>query len=379
MKIFRKLIRRTMLLLVSILLALGVLGVLFFMLSPQIGATASGNRLVRVNASPNFSENEFRNTIPTTMGLSFKEIPGLMWKMIRGIEGAEPGREVTTSYFEPGTYATIPDSQTAITWFGHSSILLKMEGVTLLFDPVFSPRASMFSFMGPKRFQYDRHMQAEMLPEIDAVIISHDHYDHLDYPTLLQIKDQIGRFVVPLGVGAHLEKWGIPASQITELDWWEESSVAHLTLAFTPSRHFSGRGVTNRNSTLWGSWAILGTQERIYFSGDSGYTPDFAKIGERYGPFDLAFVECGQYNQLWAGIHMMPEESVQAAIDLQANVMIPIHWGKFALALHSWQDPVQRMTKEADRLQQPYLLPVVGQTLILGQDAPRVKWWEAYL
>ncbi len=364
--------------LLSVVLVLGLAGTVFFAYAPQIGATAKGQRLARVQGSPHFADGTFQNSIPTPMGFSAKEIPGLMWKMITGVKGQTPERTIQTQPFEAGAFQQLPDSQTAFTWFGHSSLLLRIDGKTLLFDPVFSPRASMFSFMGPKHFPYDRHMEAEALPFVDAVFISHDHYDHLDYETMKQLRSRVSQFFVPLGVGAHLEAWGIPAEQITEMDWWEEAAFDGLDLAFTPSRHFSGRGLSNRNTTLWGSWVIKGSSDKVFFSGDSGYTPEFANIGERHGPFDLAFIECGQYNELWSSIHMMPEESAQAGLDVKANVMVPIHWGKFSLALHTWEDPVARMTAEADRLGQPYLLPEVGQTVILGSDKPAKRWWEQF-
>lgn len=379
MKRFLKIFRRIMLGMLSVVLLLVVAGLLFLAFAPQIGASASGERLDRMQQSPNFADGIFQNTIETTMDLPASAMPGLIWKMLTGVKGQEPLKQIKTLPFTPEIYGPLPDSQTAVTWFGHSTMMLKLEGKTFLFDPVFSPRASMFSFMGPKQFNFDKYIQVEDLPQVDAVVISHDHYDHLDYETVQKLTAKVGHFFVPLGVGAHLEAWGVAPDNISEMDWWNETEFQGLTVAFTPSRHFSGRGVTNRNTTLWGSWVVMGKTQRIYFSGDSGYTPEFANIGEKYGPFDLAFVECGQYNPQWASIHMMPEETAQAAMDLQADLMIPIHWGKFALSLHTWEDPVARMTVEADRIGQSYLLPQIFETIILGKDAPKTRWWEAFL
>ncbi len=214
-------------------------------------------------------------------------------------------------------------------------------------------------------------------PRLDAVLISHDHYDHLDYGSVQKLKEKVKDFYVPLGVGAHLRRWGVAESAIHELNWWEEVNHAGLTIVFTPSRHFSGRGITDRNTTLWGSWIIQGESKNLYFSGDGGYGPHFQKIGERYGPFDLAMMECGQYDERWAQIHMMPEESAQAAVDVRAKQMMPIHWGAFRLALHSWTDPIERVTEKAVQLQMPVTTPKIGETFVVGSpNLPRAKWWE---
>lgn len=379
MKRVFKIFRKIGLVLLAVILLLTVTVTLFLYIAPQIGGVAQGERLERMIASPNYDGEIFQNTIETNMDISLSDFPSMMYKFLKGTERAEPDKTIMTSPFEANLYPAVPDSQTAITWFGHSSALVKFEGKTLLFDPVFSPRTSMISFMGPKNFKLDSYMQVEDLPEVDAVIISHDHYDHLDYQTILKLKEKVDHFFVPLGIGAHFERWEIPADAITELDWWEEADFEGLTMVLTPARHFSGRGLADRNTTLWGSWAIIGENQKIYFSGDGGYTPEFQKIGEAYGPFDLAFIECGQYNEMWAQIHMMPEEGVQASIDLQARVMIPIHWGKFPLALHTWEDPVVRMTAKADEMGVEYLLPTIGETIILTEDEPKSRWWEAFL
>lgn len=379
MKRFLQLLRKVGIFLLAAIVLFAITVTLFLYFAPQIGGTPEGDRLERMLASPNYDGEIFQNTVETNMDIGLSDYPSMMYKFFKGVDRGEPDKEIMTTPFDAGVYSLVPDSQTAITWFGHSTALVKLEGKTLLIDPVFSPRTSMVSFMGPKNFKYDKYMQVEDLPEVDAVIISHDHYDHLDYETIVKLKEKVDHFFVPLGIGAHFERWEISADAITEMDWWEEAEFEGLTMALTPSRHFSGRGLADRSTTLWGSWAILGQNQKIYFSGDGGYTPEFQKIGEKYGPFDLAFIECGQYNEMWAAIHMMPEESVQASIDLQAKVMIPIHWGKFPLALHTWEDPVERMTARADELGVDYLLPTVGETMILTEDEPKDRWWEAFL
>lgn len=371
-------LKRVLIGITALFVLAGVAIYVFLEVAPQIGGEAKGDRLVRIQNSSNYDGEIFVNTVETTMNIQPEDFPSLMWKFFTGTPGVEPEDQLKTTPFTPSDYPVYADSQTAVTWFGHSTILVKVEGKTLLFDPVFSPRTSMVSFMGPKNFNLDHYMHVDELPEVDAVVISHDHYDHLDYETILALKGKVKKFFMPLGIGAHFERWEIPAEDIVEMDWWEEAEFEGLKLALTPARHFSGRALTDRSKTLWGSWSVIGEQERLYFSGDGGYTPEFKRIGERYGPFDLAFLECGQYNEMWSSIHMMPEETVQASIDLNAATMIPIHWGKFPLALHTWKDPVERMTQEADKLGVDYLLPTIGETMILTQDRPQSRWWEKY-
>jgi L-ascorbate metabolism protein UlaG (beta-lactamase superfamily) len=217
-------------------------------------------------------------------------------------------------------------------------------------------------------------MTVDMLPKVDVVLLSHDHYDHLDHGTILQLKDK--RFIVPLGVGAHLEHWGVPADRITEKDRWETVELGSVKLTLTPSRHFSGRGITNRFSTLWGAWVLEGQSKKVYFGADSGYSPTFKEVGERFGPFDLVLLECGAYNERWSNIHMMPEETAQAAVDLNAKVLMPIHWGKFSLAMHPWKEPVERLSEKAAALGVPLLTPRIGR-IVNGPDMGlSERWWD---
>lgn len=322
-------------------------------------------------------EGKYQNTIETNMDMSVGKMFSVMWRMLRGTPGREPSKPLPTLAFDTSRYADAADG-TLFSWFGHSSLLVKFQGKTILFDPVFSPRASMLSFAGPKNFGYAHYMQAGYLPKIDLVVLSHDHYDHLDKKVIQTIHASVPRFCVPLGVKARLVKWGVAADKITECDWWQKMEpIPGLQLVCTPSRHFSGRGLTDRARTLWCSWVFLGEGARFYFSGDSGYSPDFRKIGDAYGPFDFAFIECGQYNEDWEAIHMMPEQSVQAALDVKARLAIPIHWGKFALALHTWNDPAQRFRKEADRLDLNYFFPTINETYTVQHLERRTPfWWE---
>ena len=227
-----------------------------------------------------------------------------------------------------------------------------------------------------KRFQKPV-LQLEQLPKIDFIVISHDHYDHLDYETVIALKGKTKHFYVPLGVGAHLEAWGISENKISEMDWWQETKMDQLTLVCTPAQHFSGRKLNNGQSTLWSSWVIQSEKDRIYFSGDSGYATHFKEIGNKFGPFDIAMMECGQYNEKWSDIHMMPEETAQAGLDLQAKKIIPIHWAGFKLALHSWTDPVERVKLKATELDVTVITPEIGQEIIVKDSMTTyTNWWE---
>ena len=366
-------IRRMLWILFGILAALGLALVLYFSFASRIGANPQGARLERIKASPNQRDGRFRNLVETNMDMPIGTMLGVLWEFIKGGEGREPKDTIPVVEFDAAAWASVPDSAIAVCWFGHSSLLLKVEGRTFLCDPVFGERASTFSFAGPKRFAYVRHMDVDQLPPIDAVLLSHDHYDHLDHETIVRLKDQ--RFIAPLGVGAHLEHWGVPADSIVEKDWWESVELGAVKLTLAPSRHFSGRGMTNRFSTLWGSWVLQGRSKRVYFGADSGYSPSFKEIGERFGLFDLALLECGAYNERWPEIHMMPEETAQAAVDVGARVLMPIHWGKFSLAMHPWKEPVTRVEAKAAELGITLLTPRIGR-IVNGPDLGlSERWW----
>ena len=350
-----------------------ILFLLYFALAPRIGSDPAGDRLARIQASPNYREGQFRNVVETHMDIPPGRMFGVMWSFIKGGEGREPKDTLPTVDFDRAAWEAVPDTSFAVAWFGHSSLLIKMGGVTFLVDPVFGERASTFSFAGPKRFRYRHHMRVDELPMVDVVLLSHDHYDHLERETILPLKDK--QFIAPLGVGAHLEGWGVPAEAITEKEWWEEVQVGPVKLTLAPSRHFSGRGLNNRASTLWGSWVLECGNKRVYFGADSGYSPTFKELGDRFGPFDLALLECGAYNELWRGIHMMPEETAQAAVDLRAGVLMPVHWGKFSLAMHPWKEPVERLTVKARELGMPLLTPRIGAVVIDADRSRSEPWW----
>ena len=233
--------------------------------------------------------------------------------------------------------------------------------------------------LGGKRFSKELPIAIEKLPKIDAIVISHDHYDHLDYESIKKLKHKVDRFFVPLGLANHLLKWEVEKEKITELDWWQEANFENLKFISTPSQHFSGRGLTDRDKTLWCSWVIQSEKEKIFFSGDSGYGSHFKEIGDKYGPFDFAMMECGQYNELWQEIHMFPEQTAQAGIDVKAKKLMPIHWGSFKLAQHAWTEPVERVVKKAEELNLKLIIPEIGKSTILEDSTFNYsKWWKNY-
>jgi L-ascorbate metabolism protein UlaG (beta-lactamase superfamily) len=266
-----------------------------------------------------------------------------------------------------------PSSNVKFIWFGHSTVMLNIDGKIILLDPVFSDYAfSLDIFV--KRFQAPV-LKLEELPPIDVIVISHDHYDHLDKKTILHFKDKATGFILPQGVGEHLRDWGIPASRMVELKWNESTTHNGLTFTATPAQHFSGRGLFDHNKTVFASWVIKGQEQKIFFSGDSGYSDHFKQIGKDHGPFDVTFIENGQYDKRWAYVHMQPEETMQAHLDLNGKLFVPIHWGMFDLALHYWSEPVVRTHKLASDWDIDFMAPKLGQIVDIGWTHSSAPWW----
>jgi len=262
-----------------------------------------------------------------------------------------------------------------ITWIGHATFLVQLDGLNILTDPNWSDRASPVKFLGPKRI-VPPGIRFEQLPRIHAVVISHDHYDHLDMPTVRFLGAQGTHFAVPLGIGTHLERWGIAAAQIHELDWNETFARDGLSFTATPARHYSGRNPRHQRETLWASWVVKGPGHRFFFSGDSGYSPNFRKIGAAHGPFDLALIKIGASDPSWVEIHMSPEQAVQTALDLHARVMLPVHWATFNLAFHPWRDPIDRAVAAASNAGLSLATPKPGEFFEPAIALPRETWWD---
>ncbi len=360
----------------SILGTLLVAVVAFTGLSPQLGGTPTKADKAAYAKSGHYQDGEFVNLIPTRE-LTGSSMPAVMWKFLfhKSPNAAPPG-PLPQQPLDSLAITRKTSETVRVTWFGHSASLVEIAGQNILLDPMLSVDMGPVSWATPRRYNRSLAITPEKLPYIAAVLISHDHYDHLDYETIRKIKDKVGHFYVPLGLGPHLLAWGVPRTRITEMNWHDSVQLPNLRLRCTPSRHFSGRGLGNRNSTLWCSWVLQTPTKRVFYTGDGGFGPHFAAIGQQYGPFDLALVECGQYNESWADIHMQPEQSVQAARDVRAAVMLPVHWGAFTESLHAWNEPVRRATAEAARLGQVITTPQLGQPVTLGVALPQERWWE---
>jgi L-ascorbate metabolism protein UlaG (beta-lactamase superfamily) len=275
---------------------------------------------------------------------------------------------------EPSRFHEPPDSGLRVTWLGHSTILMEVDGAVILSDPVWGPRASPLPWFGPKRW-YEPLIPLEDLPVPDAVIISHDHYDHLDHPTIVAMREWNTIFLVPLGVGAHLQKWGIPPDRIMELDWWDAYSVGDIEIVATPARHSSGRHFFDRDRTLWAGYAVVGPNRRVFFSGDTGMFPGLGNIADRFGPFDVTMIEVGAYAQSWADWHMGPEQAVEAHSILGGEVFLPIHWGLFNLSTHSWTEPIERVRLAAENLGVDVWTPAPGGSYQPGDPLSNQSWW----
>jgi L-ascorbate metabolism protein UlaG (beta-lactamase superfamily) len=360
---------------VALLAAIGA-GVTWWVLSlPPFGAELSGERLARARANPLYRDGAFANTPPGPLRTS-----GDVWTMLRnqvaGDEVRVPPSAIPVVAVDPGLLrSTPPRPGLRAFWLGHASVYIELDGVRLLVDPVFSEYASPFE-LGPRRFHPPPIALAD-LPPIDAVLITHDHYDHLDMKAAQQLARRGAAFHVPLGIGAHLERWGIPGAQIREYEWWQEQALRGVRIVSTPTRHYSGRGL-NRNATLWTSWSLIGAKHRVYISGDTGYADHFSVIGEKLGPFDLSFVKVGAYGPGggWADIHMSAEDAVAAHREVRAARMVPVHWGTFNLAFHAWDEPIRRTLAAARKHKVEVLTPRIGELFDADRPFASTAWWE---
>jgi L-ascorbate metabolism protein UlaG (beta-lactamase superfamily) len=339
-----------------------------------LGADPASIRAV-AQRSPNYRDGVFVNVDPATFNVDREQLGMIAWEFVGGRGRSRPAAPIPLG--APGIFGGEP-GRLAVTWLGHATALLEIDGYRVLTDPLWSDRCSPSGVVGPQRL-HPPPVALEALPAIDAVVISHDHYDHLDIDTVLALAHtQRAPFFVPLGVGAHLRSWGIPEHRVVELDWNESRKVDELTLICLPARHFSGRFL-DRNTTLWSSWGIIGPSHRGYFGGDTGYTKSFAQIGADHGPFDLTLLPIGAYNPAWPDIHMNPEEAVQAHLDVTVSgsgLLVPIHWGTFRLAPHPWAEPVERLLAAAEAAEVKVAVPAPGQRVDPSGLARFNPWWR---
>ncbi|MCT4624853.1 MAG: MBL fold metallo-hydrolase [Schleiferiaceae bacterium] len=376
-KIVKRILKYTGLTLLGLILVLVVVGTLFMNLSPQFGGEITAEELESYDKLEYHEDGVFDNLIPTSMDMNFSKMMEVMGDFMEGVPNDNPKSQLPQESVD-SALLVLSKTEDKMIWFGHSAVLMQLNGKTILLDPMLGDVPAPHPLLGNNRYSNNLPIEIEKLPEIDFVLISHDHYDHLDYESIMQLKAKTKHFLVPFGVDAHFKSWEIEEGKIHKFGWWDELKLEGLEFAFAPSRHFSGRGFA-RNETLWGSWLVKSDNKTFYFSGDGGYGPHFKEIGEKYGPIDFAMLECGQYNKNWDQIHMMPEETAQAGVDLGAQTIMPIDWGAFTLALHTWNDPVIRVSIEAKRLGIPIITPIIGEQVSLMDSltlssAPN-QWW----
>ncbi|MER5991587.1 MBL fold metallo-hydrolase [Streptomyces viridosporus] len=360
------------------------------------GAAPRGERMARIRRSPHFEDGAFQNpggvtrTRPSGSARDLaKAFLGKESRSLRAPAGRVPVHATTLA-----DLSRPPATGLRLTWTGHSSVLAEIDGQRVLFDPVWGERCSPFPFAGPRRL-HPAPLPPAALGPVDVVVVSHDHYDHLDLPSIKALAGTETLFAVPLGVGAHLEHWGVSAGRLRELDWHETTRVGGLTLTATPARHFCGRGLRSTQHTLWASWVVAGEEHRIYHSGDTGYFEGFKDIGAGHGPFDATMIQVGAYSDFWpAGhtdrtplpgawpdIHMTPAQGVQAHLDLQGGrpggVLLPIHWGTFSLAPHPWAEPGEWTKDAAEEAGQAAAFPRPGEPFEPAGKLPEEPWWRA--
>jgi L-ascorbate metabolism protein UlaG (beta-lactamase superfamily) len=322
--------------------------------------------------SSNFKNGRFVNAVPNKE-YNTSEYVKMTWEFFFGGNDRRVPKN-RLPVVAPKEFQTPPASDLQYVWLGHSSLILELEGKRFLLDPVFSERASFSQWMGPKRF-HTTPISLEGLPHIDAVLISHNHYDHLDRMVIEYMKGKDALFYVPLGIAELLVKWGVKKERILEFDWWDEARVGDIRVIATPARHFSSRGIFDRDKTFWVSWSMIAKEHKVIFSGDTGMTPQFSEIGERLGPFDITFMKIGAYDVQWPDMHIDPEEAVQAHLMLKGGQLAPIHWGTFDLGLHHWQEPIERLIVAADNANISLLTSRIGET-VTPEDHENSLWWR---
>ncbi len=357
----------------SIFTIIGGLFMFNFNTSVTAITKAQQDKQIKLSISPQLNNGKFKSG-EIMPNISVKDYLGMTYQYLFPKNAQEPNMDLPQKKVDISYFQSINGKELNSTWLGHSSLMIHINGYKILTDPVFEKSVSI---VGPKRFNGNIPLDIEQIAYVDMVIISHDHYDHLNKYSIQHLTNKTKKFLVPLAVGERLASWGVPDEKIIELDWWEEYRFGKdLMVCATPAQHFSGRGIFDRNKTLWASWVIQSQDYSIFFSGDSGYYDGFKTIGEKYGPFHMTFMECGAYNKLWHPVHMFPEETVQAHIDLKGEILHPIHWGTFNLALHSWYDPMQRLKAAAAKNSVQIATPMAGESIVYGSEDLGSRWWE---
>ncbi|MEO0734353.1 MAG: MBL fold metallo-hydrolase [Bacteroidota bacterium] len=343
----------------------------------QFGGKVTPQLQQRYARSSRWQDGKFHNYHDVKLDPDWREIPGMLYRQVTDTGGRRPEQPLPILPFDKDAFLA-PGEKGKFVWYGHSALLLRLAGKTVLLDPMLGPDTTPIVPSSNRRFSAGTLELVDDFPPIDLVLLTHDHYDHLDYASIQRLLGRVGAYYVALGVGRHLERWGVDPALITEFDWYESHQLDELAITFTPTQHFSGRGLSDRMQTLWGGWLLATPTEKIWFSGDGGYNEHFREIGEKLGPFDLAFMECGQYNDDWRPVHLFPDEAVRAATDAGVRKAIPVHWGGFNLSYqHTWREPAAEFIAAARAAGLAYALPRLGQIFTVD-DKLLTPWWEAY-
>lgn len=342
----------------------------------QFGGKVTPQLKELYSRSAHWKNGRFENLQETRLSVPFRDFPKILFQQFTDRLKKQPKQPIPILSFDKAKFLD-PDPGARFSWYGHSAILMHMCGKTLFIDPMLGPDASPIVPVQTKRFSQGTLDLVDDFPEIDLLLLTHDHYDHLDYASIQRLKTKTKRYAVALGMKRHLVKWGVDPTCIDEYDWWQVRELGDIKITFTPTRHFSGRGLTDRSRSLWGGWVFQSPIESIWFSGDGGDGDHFSQIGKHFGGFDLAFMECGQYNEHWHQLHLFPEEAVAASQRALAKKIMPVHWGGFSLAPHPWKEPVEIFTRKALELQLDYLVPPLGQIVRLAEN-PKENWWDDF-
>ena len=323
------------------------------------------------SASPQWRNGRFHNRLTRVDGSRIRMLHEFLFG---GSKYRKPDSPIPFERRVAHDYSTNPAGGLRVTWLGHSTTIVEIDRCRFLIDPVWAERASMVSFAGPRRF-YPPPLPLDELPRLDAIVLSHDHFDHLDEAFVRSMAARDVRWITPLAVGHWLREWGVPAAHVTELDWWDSLDIGTVTLTATPARHFSGRGIRGLDRTLWAGWAFAGPANRVYYSGDTAMQHEFTEIGEKLGPFDLTMIEAGAYDKLWPDVHLGPEQAVLAHTLVRGEVLLPVHWGLFDLALHGWTEPIERVLTAAGNSDVRVLAPRPGAMVEPAVDDAIERWW----
>lgn len=344
----------------------------------QFGGKVTKELIDQYQRSENWSDGSFQNLEKTNLSTDLTKLPGIIYKQLISRASRSPEKPLSVLPF-PKDEFLLPSDKTKIIWYGHSVILMRMSGNTILIDPMFGSDTTPIAPAASSRFSKGTLGIIDDLPEIDLILITHDHYDHLDFDSIQKLKHKAKRYFVAMGLKRHLVAWGVQESLIVEFDWWDKKALENIQISFTPTRHFSGRGLRDRMKCLWGGWVFQTPNESIWFSGDGGYGTHFKEVGKRLGPFDFAFMECGQYNEDWRPVHLFPNEAIQAAIDAKAQKVMPVHWGGFDLSYeHHWDEPPTLFAEAANQKGIDYVLPELGQLFYIDLEQKQY-WWERIL